>query len=183
MVKRVIALFLAALMLCGIFTACAVKKTADPEEESTLQIIDGTEDAPEWTNEDVPDSSSTEEETPETVDDEAPAITEAGEYSTPEEVAEYIHTYGHLPSNYITKGKAQDLGWDNSLGNLWDVAPGKSIGGNRFGNYEGLLPDGDYRECDVNYEGGYRGAERLIYDDEGHVYYTSDHYETFTQLY
>ena len=63
------------------------------------------------------------------------------------------------------------------------MAPGKSIGGDRFGNYEGLLPDGNYRECDVNYEGGYRGAERLIYDQNGSVYYTNDHYESFTQLY
>ena len=126
------------------------------------------------------------DDTPELViydDTEKKGITESGEYSRPEEVAEYIHTYGHLPSNYITKGDAEDLGWDNRAGNLWIVAPGKSIGGNRFGNYEGLLPKGNYRECDVNYYGGYRGDERLIYDNKGNIYYTDDHYETFTKLY
>ncbi|MBQ9411802.1 MAG: ribonuclease [Oscillospiraceae bacterium] len=110
-------------------------------------------------------------------------ISEDGEYSDPEQVAEYIHLYGHLPSNFITKSKALSLGWESRKGNLWDVAPGKSIGGDRFGNYEGLLPNGQYRECDVNYAGGYRGEERLIYNTKGNVWYTGDHYETFTQLY
>ena len=114
----------------------------------------------------------------------APAVTEDGTYTSPEEVAAYIHLYGHLPDNFITKSKARDLGWDNSKGNLWDVAPGKSIGGDRFGNYEGLLPESTkYRECDVNYTGGYRGADRLIYGEDGSIYYTNDHYNTFTQLY
>ena len=110
-------------------------------------------------------------------------VTEDGVYTSPEEVALYIHTYGHLPDNFITKNEAKDLGWDSGRGNLQDVAPGKSIGGDRFGNYEGLLPKGNYKECDVNYSGGFRGAERLIYGTDGSVYYTSDHYQTFTQLY
>lgn len=110
-------------------------------------------------------------------------IYEDGQYSDPYDVAEYIYTYGHLPSNYLTKDEAEDLGWVSSEGNLWDVAYGMSIGGDYFGNYEGLLPDGDYHECDVNYEGGFRGAERLIYSEDLSIYYTSDHYESFTQLY
>ena len=115
---------------------------------------------------------------------EATGVTEDGEYTSPEEVAEYIHTFGQLPSNYITKNEARDLGWDSYEGNLWDVAPGMSIGGDRYGNYEGTLPDNTrYYECDVNYEGGYRGEERLIYGKNGSIYYTDDHYQTFTQLY
>lgn len=113
-------------------------------------------------------------------------ISEKGTYTSPEEVAEYIHRYRHLPSNYITKRDAEDLGWSSSRGNLWDVAYGKSIGGSRFGNYEGALPEKSGRkwyECDVNYEGGYRGAERLLYSNDGLIYYTNDHYETFTKLY
>ncbi|MBQ7783510.1 MAG: ribonuclease, partial [Oscillospiraceae bacterium] len=66
--------------------------------------------------------------------------------------------------------------------NLWEVAEGMSIGGDRFGNYEGILPEGDYTECDVNYSGGFRGSERLVFSDEG-IYYTNDHYASFTQLY
>ena len=111
------------------------------------------------------------------------SVEKDGSYTTPEDVAEYIHTFGTLPGNFITKKEAQNLGWSSSAGNLWDVAPGKSIGGDKFGNREGLLPDGSYHECDVNYQGGYRGAERLIYSDSGEIYYTNDHYKTFTQLY
>ena len=112
-------------------------------------------------------------------------IEETGFYSSPEEVATFIYFFNRLPDNYLTKAEARNLGWDSYKGNLWDVAPGMSIGGDRFGNYEGLLPtDGDYRECDVNYTGGRRQAERLIFDvTDWDVYYTADHYTTFTQLY
>lgn len=109
-----------------------------------------------------------------------------GSYTTPEDVAEYIHTFGTLPKNFITKEEARALGWDNKKGNLWDVADGKSIGGDYFGNYEGLLPakkGRKYTECDVNYSGGYRGAERIIFSNDGLIFYTDDHYESFTQLY
>ena len=115
-----------------------------------------------------------------------PTVDENGRYTSPEDVALYIHLYGKLPSNFITKNKAKDLGWDSSKGNLWDVTDQMSIGGDRFGNYEGLLPQAEgrtWKECDVNYEGGYRGAERILYSNDGLIYYTNDHYKTFTQLY
>jgi len=114
------------------------------------------------------------------------SVEESGVYSTKDEVAQYLHLYGHLPDNYITKQEAEQLGWNSKEGNLWEVAPGKSIGGNRFGNYEGLLPDKKgrkYFECDIDFEGGYRGAKRLIYSSDGLIYYTEDHYNTFEQLY
>lgn len=114
------------------------------------------------------------------------SVEKDGSYTTPEDVAEYIHTFGTLPNNFITKDEAKALGWDNKKGNLWDVAEGKSIGGDYFGNYEGLLPKAKgrkYTECDVNYEGGYRGSERIIFSNDGLIYYTNDHYQTFTQLY
>lgn len=113
-------------------------------------------------------------------------ISEDGEYSSRDEVALYLHTYGRLPGNYITKKEAQALGWDSKAGNLQEAAPGKSIGGSRFGNYEGQLPEKEgrkYYECDVEYEGGYRGAKRLIYSNDGLIFYTEDHYKTFEQLY
>ena len=109
-----------------------------------------------------------------------------GSYTSKEEVALYIHTYGELPGNYITKREAEDLGWVASKGNLWDVAPGKSIGGSRFGNYEGLLPDAKgrkYFECDIDFDGTYRNAKRIIYSNDGLIYYTDDHYKSFEQLY
>ena len=107
-----------------------------------------------------------------------------GEYTDKEHVALYIHTYGRLPSNYITKSQAQKLGWSSTRGNLWAVAPGKSIGGDRYGNYEGSLPTSTtYKECDINYTGGYRGEERIIFGADGSVYYSGDHYNSFEKLY
>ena len=114
------------------------------------------------------------------------SVEKDGRYTTPEDVAEYIHTFGTLPSNFITKKEAQKLGWDNKKGNLWDVTDQMSIGGDYFGNYEGLLPEEDgrkYTECDVNYEGGYRGSERIVFSNDGLIFYTNDHYESFTLLY
>lgn len=112
-------------------------------------------------------------------------VTEDGWYSTLEEVAVYLAAFEELPDNFLTKSEAEKLGWDNRKGNLHKVAPGQSIGGNRFGNYEGVLPDKNGRkwtECDINYEGGYRGGERICFSNDGLIYYTDDHYATFTQI-
>ena len=108
------------------------------------------------------------------------------DYSSPEEVGLYLYAFQELPPNFITKSEARKLGWDSSRGNLWDVAYGYSIGGDSFGNREGLLPESrgrDYFECDVNYAGGYRGGERIVYSNDGLIYYTGDHYESFIMLY
>lgn len=113
-------------------------------------------------------------------------ILEEGTYTSREEVAEYIFLYGHLPDNFITKKEAKALGWVSSEGNLGDVAPGKSIGGDYFGNFEKNLPEKkgrDYHECDIDSSGGYRGAKRIVYSNDGLVYYTEDHYKTFELLY
>ena len=109
-----------------------------------------------------------------------------GEYSDKDHVALYIHTYGTVPSNYVTKTKARKAGWDNTKGNLWDVLPGKSIGGGGFYNDDNMMPDDGYREwfeCDIDYEGGYRNSKRIVYSDDGLIYYTDDHYNTFQRLY
>ena len=114
------------------------------------------------------------------------AISESSAYSSKDEVAEYLHEFGHLPPNYLTKKEAQDLGWVASKGNLWEVAPGKCIGGDRFGNREGLLPEAPgrkYYECDIDFDGSYRNAKRIIYSNDGLIFYTEDHYESFRQLY
>lgn len=113
-------------------------------------------------------------------------VEEGGRYTAPEEVAAYLHLYSELPENFITKRMATDLGWESNKGNLWDVTDEMSIGGDNFGNREGRLPEQDGRkwyECDVNYDGGYRGAERLVYSNDGLIFYTDDHYETFIQFY
>ncbi|MCR5073904.1 MAG: ribonuclease [Clostridiales bacterium] len=107
-------------------------------------------------------------------------------YSSKDDVAAYLHEFGELPPNYITKAEAQSLGWDNTLGNLWEVTDHKSIGGDYFGNYENLLPrkkGRTYHECDINFKGRSRGPERIVYSNDGLIYYSSDHYNTFTLLY
>ncbi|MBR1659396.1 MAG: hypothetical protein IJ705_03675 [Oscillospiraceae bacterium] len=197
-----LALLLALLALAG----CGLSGGAQPAAESvpqsgglavvTLPPAEETEtpvpseetvaeETPAPTQSAVPEalpSPEPEEATPAPEERVTPAgVSEDGEYTSPEDVAEYLHRYGRLPSNFITKNEARDLGWPG--GNLWKYAPGKSIGGDRFGNYEGLLPKGRYRECDVNYAGGSRGAERIIYGEDGSIWYTDDHYESFTRLY
>lgn len=117
--------------------------------------------------------------------DSQPAIAEDGSYTSKDEVALYIHTYGHLPGNYITKDEAYDLGW-KSEGTLDEVAPGMSIGGDYYGNYEGVLPDEpgrEYHECDIDYESGNRNGKRIVYSNDGNIYYTEDHYNSFEHLY
>ena len=113
-------------------------------------------------------------------------VVEDGYYTSKEEVAEYIHKFGKLPGNYITKTKAKKLGWNQNEGNLQEVLPDMSIGGGPFGNNEGLLPEApgrQYYECDIDYKGGHRNAKRIIYSNDGLIFYTEDHYESFEQLY
>lgn len=119
------------------------------------------------------------------VGEKAPAVSETGTYSSKEDVSLYIYTYGKLPSNFITKKEAQKLGW--SGGSLEKYAPGKAIGGDRFGNYEGILPKKNgrtYTECDIDTIGAKsRGAKRIVFSNDGLIYYTGDHYEHFELLY
>lgn len=112
-------------------------------------------------------------------------VAEDGRYTSKMEVAAYLYQFGRLPSNYLTKEEARDLGWVASRGNLWDVTDEMSIGGDRFGNFEGLLPEKkgrQYYECDIDYRGGSRGARRIVYSNDGLIFYTDDHYESFERL-
>ena len=114
------------------------------------------------------------------------AISEDGTYTSKDEVALYIHTYGHLPDNFVSKTKARNAGWDSKEGNLDEVLPGMSIGGSEFKNYDGQLPDAAGRiwtECDIDYVKGNRNAKRIVFSNDGLIYYTGDHYKTFTKLY
>ena len=112
-------------------------------------------------------------------------LDEDGSYTTKEDVALYIHTYGHLPSNFIKKKDAEAAGW--SGGSLERVLPGMCIGGDYFGNYEGQLPKAKGRkwtECDINTLGARsRGSERIVFSNDGLIYYSPDHYESFELLY
>lgn len=126
----------------------------------------------------------------------APAVTETPAVAEPtaepgpldeaQRIADYIFEHGELPDNFITKKEAKALGWDNMYNYVSDVAPGKSIGGDYFGNYEKQLPvvkGRKYYEADCFYRGGKRNAYRIIYSTDGHVWFTGDHYQTFTELF
>lgn len=119
----------------------------------------------------------------------SPAVTPTpvpeGPIIDPQSIADYLFAHGELPENFITKKEARALGWDSGL-DLNKIAPGKSIGGDYFGNYEGKLPVEKgltYHEADCYYTRGKRNAYRIIYSSDGRVWYTEDHYNTFTELF
>ena len=159
----------------------ALESESSPPEESSSEAEETSSEAEDT---DIPDESSEPDEAPEQSDTE-PAIAEDGSYTSKEDVALYIHTYGHLPDNFITKNEARELGW--SGGSLEPYAEGCCIGGDRFGNREGRLPDAagrSYTECDIDTLGAAsRGAKRIVFSNDGLIYYTEDHYETFELLY
>lgn len=159
-------------------TESTTEAAAEKTTEVTTEAV--TENKTEEATEEVTEEAS--EEKTELTSEEA-LLDIDGEYTSKEDVALYIHQYGELPSNFITKKEAKKLGW--SGGSLEEYAPGKSIGGDTFGNREGVLPEyGTYHECDIDTKGKKkRGAKRIVYSDDGRVYYTDDHYETFELLY
>lgn len=169
-----IVIFLLVMSLTGCVSSGENNFSNSSTQEITIQETDEENNVEE--NSGVEDAETGEGSLPD----------EDGRYTDPYEVAEYIHTYNKLPVNFITKKEAVEAGWESEEGNLWEVTDEMSIGGDYFGNREGKLPQKDGRkwfECDVNYSGGYRGEERIVYSNDGLIYYTDDHYETFTQLY
>lgn len=187
--KRILSLLLALLLLFGL-TSCvdtgiyeddyliyeSIQETYSPDHEcTTAQLTEEPETLPPT---EPPTEAPTEEPT-------EPPIAEDGWYYSAEDVALYLHTYGYLPGNFITKREARSMGWTG--GSVEYYAEGRAIGGDRFGNYEGLLPEAsgrEYFECDID-TNGYRsrGAKRIVYSNDGLIYYTDDHYASFTLLY
>ena len=167
-------LLLVSLCACG---QAEVSGSPEPVTESVRQEI--------FSQEDVDELPRVPEDPGETTTSEAPPLDEEGAYTSKEDVALYIHLYGHLPRNFITKKDAENLGWPG--GSLEPYAPEMCIGGSRFGNYEGLLPEAEgrtYTECDIDTLGAEkRGVKRIVFSNDGLIYYTEDHYETFELLY
>lgn len=97
----------------------------------------------------------------------------------------YLMYHGELPDYYITKNEALLLGWKSRLGNLGLVAPNKYIGGDVYDNPDGKLPSAQGRiwyEADINYNGSYRGAHRIMYSNDGLMFATYDLYKTFLEI-
>lgn len=173
----------AVLLLTGRLTPAGMINsllgTDIPEAQQTYESVQPAETA-----EDLPLAEKN-EPSEDAAEPEQTAIDEDGEYTSKEDVALYIHTYGKLPQNFIKKNEAKKLGWEG--GSLEPYAPGRSIGGDRFGNYEGLLPEAEgrrYTECDIDTMGrSSRGAKRIVFSNDGLIYYTGDHYKSFELLY
>ena len=189
--KRLLTCLFTALLFVNL-TACANAELDFPDGGDGDPHITGAEktELPTAPEEDLP------EESPEDASDDlgglgsSPAyaiypengaldnLPEDGSYTSKEDVALYIYGYGHLPDNFITKKEARELGW--SGGGLDPYAEGMCIGGDRFGNYEGLLPEKagrSYQECDIDTVGASsRGAKRIVFANDGLIYYTEDHY-------
>lgn len=198
--KKLLAFLLALVMAFGLLGCEAVVDLAlDLAEEA---LVDTTEYAtdesvPDQTEEDPirdqtddtaeadPPEDTTVADDPEDTTGLAPAIDEEGFYYSAEEVALYLYTYGRLPENFITKSEARKLGWEG--GSVEKYAPDCAIGGDKFGNREELLPVASgrqYYECDIDTHGeNSRGAKRIVFSNDGLIYYTDDHYESFVLLY
>ena len=184
MKRQLSALTLSLLLLLGL-TGCG------PELQGSAGIDAGTSgsliDLPVAGPEDGSQGNEAEGNRPDGKSSEGNgSVDEDGWYTSKEEVALYIHLYGDLPDNYVTKSEAEDAGW--SGGNVERyTGEGTAIGGSRFGNREGLLPKEQgrtYTECDIDTVGeNSRGAKRIVFSNDGLVYYTDDHYESFELLY
>ena len=212
---KLLLLLITAVIALGLFAGCKkkAKKTEAPTTTTTAAetVTETTEATTETeaptTTEKAPTTEATTESTTEATTEATKETTEAtkktkattepttapseakidedGTYTSKDDVALYIHTYGHLPKNFVTKSEARAKGWEG--GSLEDYFPGCSIGGDKFGNREGVLPKKNgrtYTECDIDTKGKKsRGAKRIVFSNDGLIYYTDDHYETFTLLY
>ena len=191
-IKKWPALLLAVILLVSL-AACGPAQIAapaqqpsqeltllPPEEKQNTDLVLLPSDPAPPSEEQTPEGPPAEEPPAQ-----EPALDEDGSYTSKEDVALYIHLYGRLPANFITKKEAEALGW--SGGSLEPYAPGKCIGGSYFGNYEGLLPKKkgrSYTECDIDTLGKKsRGSKRIVFSNDGLIYYTEDHYNTFELLY
>ena len=198
MMKKRLSAFLLALILALGLSACggpaAGLPSPAPAELQTAAPAEASTQAELQTPDPAEPSAPAEAQTPDPAEASAPpeseepglSVDEDGWYDSKEEVALYIHLYGELPGNYVTKDEAEDAGW--SGGNVERyTGEGTAIGGSYFGNYEGLLPKErgrTYTECDIDTVGGNsRGAKRIIFSNDGLIYYTDDHYESFELLY
>lgn len=211
--KKLAALLLAAALIAALAGCAGIdgysQADTDQQLEEVLQQIsdwagltqdepagtDGQSDVIELTEiteppeadeaSDAPEAPDADELSPETEQTQAYVPQQDGYYYDVDSVVLYLHYYGRLPDNYITKSEARSLGWEG--GSVEKYLEGAAIGGDNYGNFEQLLPREQgrkYTECDINTNGGRsRGAERLIFSNDGLYFYTDDHYESFTQLY
>ena len=189
--KRIFAALMALLIILSLAGCGKLKKAADTASEALKEVNEAAETITGAAGEEKKEpetsapESSAEPEKQQEPEKEEPYRPEEGEkYYDLENVVLYLYYYGELPVNFITKNEAEALGW--SGGSVQKYRPGAAIGGDYFGNREGLLPKASgrrYTECDLNTDGkNSRGAERLVFSNDGLYFYTGDHYESFQEV-
>jgi len=200
MKQKVLTLLLSAAMVfalvaCGAdnFVEVIAITTTNSDAEGIIGGADGPTAIIVGEAENDPDSNppealdaGTSDGSGEALYEDLPSIDEYGTYNSVEDVSLYLYTYGCLPENYLTKNEARELGWEGGSVERW-AGEGAAIGGDKFRNGEGLLPKADgrqYYECDIDTVGeSSRGAKRIVWSNDGLIYYTPDHYESFELLY
>lgn len=182
--RRFSSLLLALLLALPLFGCDALLLPADEPAGPADQKSPAAPEQPE-----APPTENTVEEAPpesQPSESEETSLAEDGWYSSKEDVALYLHLYGRLPDNFVSKADAQAAGWTGGNVERY-TGEGTAIGGSRFGNYEELLPKAEgrtYQECDIDTVGASsRGAKRIVFSNDGLIYYTDDHYESFELLY
>lgn len=205
MFKKLIPIFLSLLIFvsCGAYEpegasggflepeAPAVSELTEPAESEVGEPVETEPEVTEPAETEPEETEPTEAEVEETKPTEAESealpdwLPVEGEYYYDvENVVLYLVLYGELPPNYITKDEARELGWEG--GSVEDYLSGAAIGGDRFSNREGILPEKrgrEYTECDIDTDGYYsRGSRRLVFSNDGLYFYTRDHYETFSEV-
>ena len=202
--KKVLAMLVALLLVLSVLAGCGGSKTAAPAQGSaqaqqTQQVQQDKQQQAKQSKQDKQKQKQQQEKQNQAATQEAQQqqakqatgtaaqvqVDKNGSYTDKDHVAAYIHQYNKLPGNYITKAQATKLGW-KTKGTLDQVAPGKSIGGDHFGNFEGLLPKKagrTYTECDIDYRKGNRGAKRIVFSNDGLIFYSPSHYKDFERLY
>lgn len=97
----------------------------------------------------------------------------------------WLAYYGILPDYYISDSDLRALGWKNGKPPK-RFAPGKMYCGGVYDNDNGHLPSVPGRvwyEADINYYEGRRNQHRILFSNDGLIFVTYDHYQTFYEIY
>ena len=183
--KRFVAFLFAFLVAFSLVACGASAPSASSQPSSSPSVSIPAKPDTSLSSSTLAEPKSEPEPAPEPEIKEESTIDKYGYYYSAEDVALYLYTYDKLPDNFITKSEAKELGWEG--GSVEKYLDGAAIGGDKFGNREGLLPKAkgrQYYECDIDTNGkNSRGAKRIVFSNDGLIYYTDDHYESFTLLY
>jgi ribonuclease T1 len=99
------------------------------------------------------------------------------------EAVQSVRADRKLPSRYVTKGQARAHGWRG--GGLCAIWPDHAIGGDVMRNFGGKLPDAPGRyfyEADLDGDCRSRGPKRLVFSNDGLIFVTVDHYNSFAAV-